>query len=142
MQNIPVLVLLGFAGWTLLSLLISVGFYRYFHILSGRAAPNAFPADRVEGSDFYRRSMRAHGNCIENLPIYAAIVIAIVATGAKSATLDLLALLVLAARVLQTTIHISFRQSSAVVSVRFLFYLIQYVCFVWMGILVAAKIMG
>ena len=37
-MNIPVLVLLGFAAWTLVILSIGVGGYRWALILSGRAS--------------------------------------------------------------------------------------------------------
>ena len=76
-MTIPVWVLLLFAGWTLATLLATVGVYRWSRILTGRAALSEFRADEQHGSDWYRRAMRAHANCVENLPVYAAIVVAI-----------------------------------------------------------------
>jgi uncharacterized MAPEG superfamily protein len=60
--------------------------------LSGRAKLNEFPADVPHGSARYRRAMRAHANCVENLPVYTAVVVAITAAGVMSPVLDLLAL--------------------------------------------------
>lgn len=136
MMSIPVIILLAFAGWTLFILMIGVSFYRWLLILTRRAGLGSFPADQVEGSDFYRRAMRAHANCVENLPVYAAVVLAMVATGIHPPLLDKLAITLMAARILQTSIHLSFVQSHRVVTFRFLFYFIQYVCMIWMGILI------
>lgn len=134
----PVWVLLGFAGWTMLVLLLTIGVYRWGRILTGRSAVNDFRADAVEGPDFYKRAMRAHANCVENLPVYAAVVVAVHAAGVDDRTLDILACTLLAARVLHTLVHIAFVQTNAVASVRFGFFFIQFVCMGWMGIHVAA----
>ena len=69
-MSIPVLVLLGFAGWTLLTLFGSIGVYRWSRILTGRVAIAEWRADVPQGSERYQRAMRAHMNCVENLPIY------------------------------------------------------------------------
>jgi hypothetical protein len=69
-MTIPVWVLLGFAAWTLLTLFTTVGVYRWARILTGRAAISERRADEVQGSEWYRRAMRAHLNCVENLPVY------------------------------------------------------------------------
>ena len=67
-MTIPVWVLLGFAGWTLATLLGSVGLYRWSRILTGKAQIREFRADVPHGSDWYQRAMRAHANCIETSP--------------------------------------------------------------------------
>src|SRR5215467_11122251 len=105
-MNIPVLVLLGFAAWTLLTLSATIGVYRWNRILTGRASIAEWRADLPQGSDWYQRAMRAHMNCVENLPIYTAVVVAVVATGLHSSTLDHLAIATLSARVSQTLTHI------------------------------------
>jgi len=138
-MTIPVWVLLLFAGWTLATLLGTVGVYRWSRILTGRAALSDFRADEQQGSDWYRRAMRAHANCVENLPVYAAIVVAIAASGVRMPTLDTLAVVLLVARVLQTVTHVAFVQTDAVVGVRFAFFFVQIVCMVGMGILVALR---
>jgi uncharacterized MAPEG superfamily protein len=138
-MTIPVWVLLLFAGWTLATLLGTVGVYRWSRILTGRAALSDFRADEQQGSDWYRRAMRAHANCVENLPVYAAIVVAVAASGVRIPALDTLAVVLLVARVLQTATHVAFVQSGAVVGVRFTFFFVQIVCMVGMGILVALR---
>ena len=136
-MTVPVVVLLLFAGWTLATLLATVGVYRWSRILTGRATLSEFRADELQGSDWYRRAMRAHANCVENLPVYAAIVVAIAATGVRSPTLDTLAAVLLAARVLQTITHVALVQTNGVVGVRFAFFFAQLVCMAGMGITVA-----
>jgi uncharacterized MAPEG superfamily protein len=138
-MTIPVWVLLLFAGWTLATLLGTVGVYRWSRILTRRAALSDFRADESHGSDWYRRAMRAHANCVENLPVYAAIVVAIAAGGVQSPLLDTLAAVLFAARVLQTVTHVAVEQTNTVVGVRFAFFFVQIVCMAGMGILVALR---
>ena len=138
-MTIPVWVLLLFAGWTLATLLTTVGVYRWSRILTGRAALSEFRADEPHGSAWYRRAMRAHANCVENLPVYAAVVVAIVASGARSSALDTLAVVLLAARVSQTVTHVAFEQTDVVVAIRFAFFFVQLVCMAGMGVLVALR---
>ena len=136
-MSIPVLVLLGFAAWTLLTLFASIGVYRWSRILSGRASVAEWRADLPQGSDWYKRAMRAHMNCVENLPVYTAIVVALIATGVKSATLDMLAVAILAARIGQTLVHIGLPATNAAASLRFGLYFIQAACMITMGVLIA-----
>ncbi|EON90882.1 hypothetical protein MARLIPOL_15924 [Marinobacter lipolyticus SM19] len=138
-MSIPVLVLLAFAGWTLLSMALTVGTYRWFHILSGRNRIAEFSEYRIEGQGWYKRALRAHANCVENLPVYGAIVIAIVATGISSPVLNVLAVILLIARIAQTSVHIGFPHSDLAATVRFLFFFIQLVCMVWMGLYVVVE---
>lgn len=137
-MTIPVWMLLGFAAWTLLLLTVTVGVYRWSLILTGRAPVHSFRADQLEGADWYRRATRAHANCIENLPVFGAIVIGLHIGNVASPLVDALAITILIARILQSTVHVCFVQTSFVASVRFTFYFAQAVCFVWLiGIIVA-----
>jgi len=124
--------LLGFATWTLFLLLATVGIYRWSRILTGREQIRAFRADQVEGEDWYRRSMRAHANCVENLPVFAVIVLALYVSGIDSQLVRALTIVVLVARVLQSLVHVSFVQSNRVVAVRFTFFLVQILAFLWL----------
>ena len=124
-MTVPVWVLLGFAAWTLLTLFCSVGVYRWSHILTGRVQIKEFRADVPQGSEWYQRAMRAHANCIENLPVYAAIVVALNATGLHSPTIDVLAIVLLVARVCQTVTHIAFTPTNAAAGIRFAFFFTQ-----------------
>lgn len=134
--TIPVLVLLGFAGWTLLTLFISVGIYRWSLILTARAPIAYWRADAAQGAGWYQRAMRAHMNCIENLPVYAALVVAMMATGVHSETIDTLCVATMGARMVQTTVHIALPLTNMVVSVRFTFYSVQFVCMVAIGVII------
>jgi uncharacterized membrane protein YecN with MAPEG domain len=134
----PVWVLLGFAGWTLLILLLSVGVYRWSRILFRRQAIADFSADGSGGADWYKRATRAHANCIENLPVYGAIVLAAEHANVHDAVLDTLACVLLIARVIQSLVHISFVQTNRAVSVRFSFFMVQFIAMAWMGIHIAS----
>lgn len=132
-MSIPILVLLGFAAWTLLILFGSIGVYRWVCILTGRASVAEWRADLPQGSEWYQRAMRAHMNCVENLPIYAAVVVALVAAGLQGSTIDYLAIALMIARIGQTVTHVVLPPTNAVTSLRFGFYCIQAACMIAMG---------
>jgi uncharacterized MAPEG superfamily protein len=134
---IPVWVLLGFAAWTLLVLFTTVGVYRWSRVLTGRTAISAWRADEQQGGEWYRRAIRAHLNCVENLPIYTAIVVALLTAHVASPLLDALAITFLVARICQTMIHLLVEQTNMVAGIRFAFFFVQAICMIWMGILVA-----
>jgi uncharacterized MAPEG superfamily protein len=139
-MSVPVWMLLGFATWTALLLLFTVGTYRWSRILTGRTAIRNFPADAAGGDDWYRRATRAHANCIENLPVFGAIVFAIHVAGVAGPLIDALCVAVLCARVVQSLVHVCFVHTNVVASVRFGFFLVQFACFFWMiGLLIAAR---
>ncbi len=58
--------LLCFAGWTLLVLIIGIGVRRWAAVLRGEADLTSFPGDVPHGSASYRRAVRAHANCLES----------------------------------------------------------------------------
>ena len=132
----PMWTLLGFATWTVLLLMGTVGVYRWIEILLGRKRIGAFSSDQVEGGDWYRRSMRAHANCIENLPVFGAIVLALCASGVSGPAVDRLCMAVLAARVGQSTVHVSHVQTDAFVSVRFSLFCVQLAAFLALIVLI------
>jgi uncharacterized MAPEG superfamily protein len=126
---LPEMMLLGFAAWTLLLLLATVGTYRFSRIFSGQAGMASFPADRIEGQGWYVRATRAHANCIENLPVFAVLVYALRACGVEHPAVESLCVAVLAARISQSLVHVGFVQTDRVVSVRFAFYFVQFIGF-------------
>lgn len=133
---LPVWMLVGFAAWTVLLLLATVGVYRWSRILTGRVAIREFRADQIEGADWYKRAMRAHANCVENLPVFGAIVFGLYVGDVGSALVDALAVSVLLARVMQSLVHVCFIQTNTVTAVRFGFFFVQIVSFLWLiGIL-------
>jgi uncharacterized MAPEG superfamily protein len=133
---VPVWMLLGFAVWTMLLLFGTVGVYRWSRILTGRIAIREFRADQIEGEQWYRRAMRAHANCVENLPIFGAIVVALQIGGVSGSTVDTLCVVVLAARVAQSLTHVCLEQTNAVASARFAFFFVQVAAFLWLAALV------
>jgi uncharacterized MAPEG superfamily protein len=110
-MTIPQWALLGFAVWTLLVLFGTVGVYRWSRILTGQTRISEWQADLPQGSDWYQRAMRAHMNCVENLPVFTAIVVCATATGADSRLLDLQAGAILVARICQTTVYLAWTPS-------------------------------
>ena len=131
-MTVPLWALLGFAAWTVLLLLGTVGVYRWSRILTGRVPIREFRADRVEGEDWYKRAMRAHANCVENLPVFGAIVLVLYASGVDSPAANAVSAVILAARIAQSLVHVSFVQTNSVVSVRFGFFSLQIAGFVWL----------
>jgi len=132
-MTVPAWMLLAFAMWTLLVLLFTVGVYRWSRIFSGRVPIRDFPADAAGGEEWYRRATRAHANCIENLPVFGAIVFGLHLGQVTGTLIDVLAVTVVIARIFQSLVHISFVHTNTVASVRFTFYFVQFVCFVWLA---------
>ncbi len=132
-MTVPIWVLLAFAIWTLVVLMAGIGIRRWTLILTGNAQLTDFPGDTTHGSAAYRRAVRAHANCVENLPVYGAIVLAAFAAGAGSPTLDTLALVFIAARICQSLVHTVLVETNATVLIRFLFFLAQIVAMLWMA---------
>lgn len=128
-MTVPVWALLGFATWTLLLLLSTVGVYRWTRILTGQIPIRDFRADQIEGEDWYRRSMRAHANCIENLPVFGSIVFALYVADVGGSTINFLSIIVLVARIAQSLVHVCFVQTNTVATVRFAFFFAQIICF-------------
>ena len=139
-MTMPIWMLLGFAAWTILLLSATIGVYRWGLIFAGRATVNGFSADQPEGADWYKRSMRAHANCVENLPVFAAIVLALQVSGAGGPVADLASIGVLAGRVMQSLVHVCLPQTSSVVAVRFSFLLVQLVCFFGLIVIVVRHV--
>lgn len=139
-MTLPLLTLLGFATWTLLVLMATIGLYRWLSILSGRAAIHTFPADAPTGPDWYRRATRAHANCVENLPVYASIVVVLSLVGVEGRAVDALCCIVLGARVCQTLVHVGFAQTARVVSVRFSFFSLQLLSMLWLVFLIGSRL--
>jgi len=78
-------------------------------------------------------------NCVENLPIYTAIVVALLAADVTSPRIDRLAISLLVARLCQSSIHLLFEQTNAIAAIRFVFYFIQVIAmFAMVGLLVAS----
>ncbi|GAB3105275.1 MAPEG family protein [Lysobacter terrae] len=138
-MSFPLLMLLGFAIWTALVLICTIGVYRLSRVFTGRAGMAAFPADATQGAAWYQRAMRAHANCVENLPLFAVVVFALHASGISTPATDIMAGIVLAARVVQSVVHISTVQTDRMVTVRFSFFFAQLASFLGIAATVIAR---
>ena len=132
-MSLPLWILLAFAGWTLVVLMVGVGIRRWTLILTGRAQLTDFPADAAHGSTAYRRAVRAHANCVENLPVYGAIATVAFAQHVINPMMDTLAVAFMSARICQTLIHMALAETNATVFARFAFFLAQVVAMFWMA---------
>lgn len=122
--------LIGFTAWTLvLGFGIVVG-WRSIEILRGKPANSWTRGGDTPQPGLVRRAEHAHMNCIENLPVFAAIVLAAAAAG-KTAVTEPLAMYVLYARVAQSVTHL-IGVSHWLVIVRATFYVIQIALFAYM----------
>ena len=136
-MTIPMWTLLGFATWTLLLLMATVGVYRWVRILFSKVPIASFRSDQLEGEDWYRRGTRAHANCVENLPVFGAIVFVISTLGISSPAVNYLCIAILIARVCQSLVHVSHVQTDTFVAVRFSFFCVQLVCFLALIVIAA-----
>jgi uncharacterized MAPEG superfamily protein len=93
-----------------------------------QARPNSFDPSVPHGSERYQRSMRAHANCVENLPVFAALVLLGSTLGGTESSFQAAAVIVLPARVLQSSVHIASGRNRAVLA-RFAFFSVQLFCF-------------
>ena len=138
----PLLSLLGFSGWTLASLLVTVGGYRWTMILSGRQPITSFAADDGHGPAWYRRAIRAHANCVENLPLFIVAVLVNGGGNTQSLVVSGLCMLVFGARVIQTLAHVLLKPTSLGIWIRFLAFLTQIAAITTLFVTGAARLMG
>ena len=121
--TIPLLCLLLFVAW-IIALVIALTVARFRHLARGGSVRDlGIPDDRR----LIWRLFRAHVNCIENLPLFAAVVLIATATGRRSGALDILALVYLSARLGQSISHVS-PGAGLRFNVRFGFFLVQLAC--------------
>ncbi len=128
--------LLGFVIWTMLLLVGTVGKTRLTAVVRREAYANSFNPSVPHGSERYQRSMRAHLNCLENLPIFAALVLLGTALAIPGSLFQIAAFTVLPARVGQSVAHVASGRNRAVL-VRFAFFSTQLLCFAVMAVLLA-----
>ena len=116
------LALLGFLSWTLL-LLVLMEVIRSKLVLAREVPANGFNPDNAGLSPFMQRLARAHANCLEGLPLFGGFMLLAVVAGKPDVT-DPLALVLLAARVVQSVIHLVSTSASAVTA-RFTAFAVQ-----------------
>ena len=128
----PLTILILLALWAMALAFVLVG-ARAQVVAGGSRAANGFPANEA-GAEFHHRAARAHANMMENLGLFAAVILGGIALGVTSPTFALLANIVLAARITQSLVHLA-SVSAAAVQLRALFYAVQIVCLIWMAVI-------
>ena len=124
------LALAGYIAWTAALLFALIG-YRSLSVAKGEKAANEFSASGDDVSELGQRITRAQANCVESFPIVGGTLLLALATGQTDLT-DGLALVVIAARLAQSVVHIL---STAVMAVqlRLLCFLVQLgLCLYWL----------
>lgn len=121
-MNSTLFALTGFIGWSLF-LLVLMEAIRSKLVISGAIPANGFDPGNSNLSPFMQRLARAHANCVEGLPVFGGLMLVAVVAG-RSAVTDPLAHVLLAARVLQSVIHLS-SSSALAVTLRFSAFAVQ-----------------
>ena len=129
-----VIALVFYALWCL-ALVLMIAADRLLLIARGQVKNNEFLSGVPHGNDSYWRINRAQLNAAENLPIFAAIVLAGWVAGTEDHVFNMLAMVVLAARILQSVVHIV-SGSSVMTWLRTAFFAVQVVCEIWMAVMV------
>jgi len=122
--------LLLFTAWTLVLMLVYVGYRTALVMAMKKPADSWGRGQATDDPAFITRAQHAHLNALENLPVFAAIVVAGVALG-KNAVVDQVAAYVLYARLAQSTVHL-IGVNHWLVFIRANFLLIQAALFAWM----------
>ncbi len=117
-------VLTALITWAL-SLLILMEVARSRLVITGAVAPNKFRPDNSNLSPFMQRLSRAFANCVEGLPIFGGLLVVALLTDRTSIT-DPLAPWLLAARIVQSCIHLA-SLSVMAVNLRFAAFAVQVV---------------
>ena len=121
-MNPTLTALTGFVAWSLF-LLALMEVIRSKLVLTRVVVANGFNPENSNLSPFMQRLARAHANCIEGLPVFGGLMlIAVVAD--RSAITDPLAYAFLAARILQSVIHLT-SLSALAVTLRFSAFAVQ-----------------
>ncbi len=102
-MTVPLWCLIGFVVWVVI-LLVALTVARFRHLSRGGSYRDfGVPDDRR----LIWRLFRAHLNALENLPLFATVVLVATVRGVTGRAVDVLAVLYLAARVGQSVVHVS-----------------------------------
>ena len=121
--------LLGLVAWTVLLVLLVVN-QRGLLVMSGRMKVNVFAADgsNTPGA-FGQRLVRVHANCVENVPLFCAVLLYAMVTQQTVIT-DPLAPTLLVARIVQSIVHL-LSTSALAVWLRFAAFFVQLIILIW-----------
>lgn len=120
--------LAAFIAWTLL-LLIAMEALRSRLVATGKVPANGFTPGNDGLSPFLQRLARAYLNCVESLPVFGGLMLLAIATH-RTAVTDPLAAVLVAARVVQSTIHLVSTSAPAVI-LRFAAFAVQLAIGAW-----------
>jgi uncharacterized MAPEG superfamily protein len=127
--------LAGFVAWSLF-LLVLMEAIRAWLVLTRVVPANGFDPANSGLSPFMQRLARAHANCIEGLPIFGGLLV-IAEVAGKSALTDPLAYVFLAARIVQSLVHLA-SVSAPAVTLRFSAFAVQMA----IGVAWAVRLLG
>lgn len=122
MDNPSAFVLTALIAWTLFLLALMEGL-RIRFLVAKSVAANEFRPDNANLPPFMQRLARAHANCIESFPIIGGLLVVALLTHRTGVT-DALAPWLLAARVLQSSIHMA-STSLLAANLRFMAFAVQ-----------------
>lgn len=136
MDNPSAFVLTALIAWTLFLLALMEGL-RIRFLVAKTVAANEFRPDNANLPPFMQRLARAHANCIESFPIIGGLLVVALLTHRTGVT-DALAPWLLAARVLQSSIHMA-STSLLAANLRFMAFAVQMtIAAYWLWRLLAA----
>jgi uncharacterized MAPEG superfamily protein len=123
-----------FSGWTILLVFSLAGYRTVFSQRTGKAV-NSFAPDGSDMDGFGRRLTRAHLNCVEALPVIAAVILSAAVAGRADVT-DGLAMPLFFARIGQSVVHIASTAPPAVLVRATLFVVQLAIVAIWIAKLV------
>jgi uncharacterized MAPEG superfamily protein len=129
-----VIALVFYALWAI-ALVLMIAIDRLLLILRGQVKNNEFLSGVPHGNESYWRINRAQLNAVENLPIFAVIVLSAWIAGVENATFNLLAMVVLVFRIIQSIIHI-LSGSQIATWARTASFAVQILCEIWMALMI------
>jgi uncharacterized MAPEG superfamily protein len=129
-----VIALVFYALWAI-ALVLMIAADRLLLIFRGQVKNNEFLSGVPHGNDSYWRINRAQINTAENLPIFAVIVLAAWIAGTESHVFNLLAMVVLVFRIIQSIIHIV-SGSQIATWFRTASFAVQILCEIWMALMI------
>lgn len=129
-MDVSILSLLGFVAWSLALLAVGI-FYRAAMVFSFTKKADAWTRGRDAGDPpVFKRVSDAYLNCLEMLPMFAAVILAAAFTDNLVVT-NGLAMIFLAARVLQSVAHVISVHHLMIFFVRFPMFMVQVVLLIW-----------
>jgi|SRR5215470_3305188 len=123
--SVPLACLLALVAWTV-GLVLALTVVRLRHLRRGGSVRDfGVPDDRR----LVWRLFRAHANAVENLPLFAVVVLVAAVASRSGAVLDALAVVYLGARIAQSIVHVS-PGAGLRFNVRFGFFAVQLACLI------------